>query len=288
MDFYDFYETSLLNRPCLLIIPKDKVEVSPAALKKHKDQVEVKWGNCCIYVQEAISPHNRQRLIHHRVPFIAPGNQMYLPDLGIDLREYFQKSKPKKDLFSPATQAVVIYSLSHDPSKEYTTTKLSNELGYSRMTLIRAFDELENANIGTVHRIGRERQWSYKKSKLQIWLQTESLLKSPVRQRIWIKGNRPKIKSGLTALAEYSMLNPPAIPTYAINKADWQRLKESGITVLPISDGATAELEIWHYNPIPTKHKNVVDPFSLYLSLRDTKDERIEAALEEMKENIKW
>ena len=31
-----------------------------------------------------------------------------------------------------------------------------------------------------------------------------------------------------------------------------------------------------------------VDPFSLYLSLRDIKDERIEYAMEEMMEGIEW
>ena len=33
---------------------------------------------------------------------------MYLPDLGIDLREYFRKPPVSKRTFSPATQAVVI------------------------------------------------------------------------------------------------------------------------------------------------------------------------------------
>ncbi len=213
---------------------------------------------------------------------------MYLPDLGIDLREYFQQSKPKKDLFSPATQAVVVYGLCHDPSEGYTATELIKELGYSRMTLIRVFNELENAGVGSIDRKGKERCWSFKEGKFKLWTQTEHLLRSPVKQRVWVKGKRPKIKAGLTALAEYSMLNPPAVPIYAMSRADWRHWKKLGVTVLPISEEATAELEIWHYGPSSITHNNVIDPFSLYLSLRDTKDERVEAALEAMKENIKW
>ncbi|MCB9092657.1 MAG: hypothetical protein H6620_08870 [Halobacteriovoraceae bacterium] len=288
LNAYDFYEISLFDKPCLLIIQKNEIEPSPSAIKKHKDQVQAKWAGCCIYVQEAISPYNRQRFILHRIPFIAPGNQMYLPDLGIDLREYFQQPKPKRNFFSPATQAVVIYGLCHDSNEGFTTNKLIKALGYSRMTLTRIFNELENANVGIVNRKGRERHWSFKGSKRELWAQTQDLFRSPVKQRFWIKGKKPTTKSGLSALAEYSMLNPPAVPIYAISTIDWKHWKESGIAILPIFEDATAELEIWHYSPREITHKNIVDPFSLYLSLRDTKDERIEGALEEMKENIKW
>jgi hypothetical protein len=30
-------------------------------------------------------------LIEQKVSFIVPGNQLYLPDLGLDLREYFRQ-----------------------------------------------------------------------------------------------------------------------------------------------------------------------------------------------------
>jgi hypothetical protein len=288
INYYEFYEISLLNHPCLLMISKEDTLTSPAALKKHKDQVQAKWAGCCIYVQKAISAYNRKRLIQHRVPFIAPGNQMYLPDLGIDLREYFQQSKSSIELLSPATQSVVVYSLCHDPSKGYTASELIQELAYSRMTLIRAFNELEITKIGTVDKKGRERSWSFKGGKRELWNQTKSFLSNPIKQRIWIKGKKPKIKAGLSALSQHSMLNPPRVPIYATGANDWKNWQDSTVEVLPISEGATAELEIWHYNPNLLTEEAVVDPFSLYLSLKDSEDERIEAALEEMMENIEW
>lgn len=48
----------------------------------------------------------RKRLIEQKVPLLVPGNQLYLPDLGIDLREYFRKPPTAPDTArSPATQA---------------------------------------------------------------------------------------------------------------------------------------------------------------------------------------
>ena len=50
---------------------------------------------------------------------------------------------------------------------------------------------------------------------------------------------------------------------------------------------ADVQLELWSYNPKLFEKDGLVDPFSLYLSLQDIKDERVEAALEKLiEENI--
>ncbi len=288
VNFYEFYEITLLEQPCLLMIAKEGGAATPAAVKKHRKQVQTKWDGLCIYVQATISAHNRQRLIQHRVPFIIPGNQMYLPDLGIDLREYYQQPKTRRKPFSPATQAVVIYALCRGISEGYTAFELVKELNYSRMTLIRSFNELDAAGIGKTHRRGRERYWLFGGSKRELWKQAKPLLRNPNKQCIWIKSKESRIKAGLSALAEQSMLNPPTIPIYATSMDDWKNWRESNVEVLPIREDATAELEIWCYNPNLFSEKGIVDPFSLYLSMEETEDERIEAALEEMMEKIEW
>ena len=47
-----------------------------------------------VYVTGALASYERKRLIEQKVPFMVPGNQLYLPDLGIDLREYFRQRPP--------------------------------------------------------------------------------------------------------------------------------------------------------------------------------------------------
>ena len=56
----------------------------------------------------------------------------------------------------------------------------------------------------------------------------------------------------------------------------------------PFLKGATLELEIWYYDPGFFAKNDFVDPFSLYLSLKTIKDERVESALEKTMEEIKW
>lgn len=281
-DSYEFYETVLVGQSCLLMIAKEDVGTAPAALKKHWEKVQEKWTGPCICVQKAITPYHRKRLIEKQIPFVIPGNQMYLPDLGIALQEHFHKTKPSKKSFRPATQAVVIYALYHGTDERLIASELFKVLEYTSMTLSRAFDELQSAGIGNISRKGKERWWTFRGDAHTLWEQAKPFLRSPVKNRIWLKGKKPKTLAGLSALAHYSMLNPPTLPAYAISASDWKQWKESGIEEIPEPEDAAYELEVWHYNPNLFTEEETVDPFSLYLSLQETEDERIESALEEM------
>jgi len=48
-------------------------------------------------------------------------------------------------------------------------------------------------------------------------------------------------------------------------------------------------IQFWSYEPPRSNIPHgTVDPFSLYLSLKDDHDERIQMCLDEMMENVKW
>lgn len=290
-DLYDFYEITLLQQRCLLIIAKEGTESTPVTVSKHCAVVAEKWPGIRIYVDQNISSHNRKRLIQHQVPFIIPGNQMYLPDLGIDLREHLRKlQKNTKKIIMPATQAAIIYALSQEAKGRLIPSKLATELGYTRMTMTRAFNELKTMGIGEVHKQGKGRSWTFE-SKKELWNQAKPMMNSPVENRFWLlKMNHlkeHKILAGLSALSHYSMLNSPHLPIYAIHSTTWKKLKLPKNEILFSSEEATGQLEVWNYNPA-LFGKEYVDPFSLCLSFRDSRDERIESALEEMMEGIQW
>lgn len=284
---YEFYELSLFEHSCLLMQLKEDVEVTPATAKKHWEHVQKKWKGLCIYTQPTITAYNRKRLIEHRVPFIIPGNQMYLPDLGIDLHEYFRKSNSQSiESFSPATQTVIIYALLHGSKEGLTPSELTQKLDYTLMTMSRAFDELQGANLGEVIRQGKERRWYFKEGTYALWQQAKPFLRSPVKKRTWLIHKQKLIVAGLSALSHFSDLNEPLLPVFSVGPAQWKALIKSGVEVIPSSEGAVIELEIWHYNPNLFAKDGLIDPFSLYLSLKESKDERIEAALEEVMEKI--
>lgn len=284
---YDYYETSLFNQTYLLMVGREDTEITPATIRKHQEQIQKKWKGFIIYVHFALSSYNRKRLIEQHIPFIIPGNQMYLPQCGIDLREHFRTIHVKKDKgFSPATQTVVIYALLRKTDERLTSSILSKKLGYTLMTMTRAFNELKAFEIGEVNREGRECIWTFG-DKYTLWTQTRSLLRSPIKKRIWVQNPSFKTFAGLSALAHFSSLSSPSLPVFAIGASRWKAFKPAKVKEVP-SDEAAAELEIWHYDPDLFSKDDFVDPISLYCSLEFKKDERIELCLEEMMEKMAW
>lgn len=285
---YVFLEISLFKQPCLLMIAQENDEMTPGMIRKHWEQVEkIGEGSIVIYVQSVLSSFNRKRLIEQHIPFIIPGNQMYLPHFGIDLREHFRKIHTKKQkTFSPGTQAAVIYALLREREEKLTPSEIADRLGYTLMTMTRALDELQVAGIGEFLREGRERYWIFS-SKRSLWDQAKPFLRSPIKKRVWIDNHQFKTLAGLSALSHFSQLSPPFLPVFAIGYNQWVELKRSGLKELPVSEGAS-ELEIWNYNPELFAKDGLIDPFSLFLCLEASGDERIESALEDMMEKIKW
>jgi DNA-binding MarR family transcriptional regulator len=292
-DRYTFFETQLLEVPCLLMLDRGKQEHSPATVHKHMDQVKARWDGEIVYVKERVTAYNRKRLIEHKVPFVVPGNQMYLPLLGIDLREHFKKLRAETVIFSPSTQALILHILLRGNAKETVTpAEMAQRLGYSAMTMTRAFDELESAGLGEVMPEGRERRLRFIESANDIWAKAKPFLRSPVKRRLII--NQPNLdppgpRAGLTALANYSMLAEPANPVFALSREDWKSLKQSRqVEELPAKEMGALEIEVWSYAPTLFAENKLVDRLSLYLSLKESKDERIEAALAEMMKGQQW
>lgn len=287
-DSYEFFKFSIFEQPCLLMVSKESAEITPGLISKHYRQVQKSCDDCIVYAQSSLSSYNRKRLVEHNIPFIIPGNQMYLPHLGIDLREHFRKLHGKtKKPFSPAAQAVVLYALVRQTSENLTSSHLVEKLGYTLMTINRVFAELKAAQIGEFFQEGRERWWTFS-DRRTLWEQATPSLRSPVKKRLWLKSHQLQIVAGLTALSHLSLLAPPPLPVFAASMHQWVIWQKLGFKELPSADGADIQLEIWHYDPDLFANNNIVDPFSLYLSLKANQDERIEAALEEMMEKIEW
>lgn len=291
-NLYAFFEVPILETDCLAMVAKDETEQTPATIRKHILQVQKKWNHEVIYVQQKATAYNRKRMIEHKLPFIIPENQMYLPFLGIDLREHFKKIRNTKPRWSPSTQTIVLYALLHGGKLRFTPKKLANRLGYTAMTMTRALDELEGAGLGQIAMEGRERVLRFDGNKKELWGNALETLRSPVKKRLWVKHslNKPLgVKAGLTALTYYSTLAEPANPVFALEGKKWKEIKTNkNLRVLKIAEPDACELEVWSYHPELFAKDDVVDRFSLYLSMQANDDERVESALEELMEQVAW
>lgn len=293
-DRYRYYTARLFDRQCLLMVDRDEDEQTPAKVRKHIDQLRDRWDGEIIYVNDRTTAYNRQRLIEQKVAFVVPGNQMYLPTLGIDLREHFRKLRHTPETFTPSAQSVVIYWLLTPECTELNPSDTARRLGRSRMTMTRAFDEIEATQLADVTTSGRERLLVFECDRRQLWKRIQPYLRSPVRTRhavVWNKRDQAPegVVAGLSALAQYSMLADPKQAVIALSSEAWKTHKQmQSVRIVDIADEGTNEIEVWRYPPTLFASNGMADRLSVYLSLRDTNDERIEAALEDMMEQLPW
>jgi len=289
---YDCYTVRILGEQCLLLVSRGEEETTPAAVRKHYDIAHRKWPGAVIVVKRAIASNNRQRLIEYKVPFAVPGNQLYLPDIGLDMREHFRKIRVVGRSFSPSTQVVVLRALLERSYGPLASTQLVSTLPYTPMTIKRAFDEIEQAQIGVARMRGRERELRFEKTGRELWDAVLPFLRDPVQRRVTAMFPRETVaglEAGLTALSRYSMISAPMPSTLAISPEVWKAAKENpDVREIAYEDEGAHRLEIWRYDPTLLSAEYTVDHLSLFLSLRDSSDERIAAALDEMMESVQW
>lgn len=294
-DALEWYEATFCDWEVLILHSPQEDDVSLSDIRIKVNKVRSMTGLPVIYTTLALASYQRRYLIEHRVPFIVPGNQLYLPDLGIDLREYFRKHTaqlPKK--LSPAAQAVLIRMLlTASRNEAWTSAELAYELRYSQMTLSRAVRELESAGLVEISAEGRAKVIRLSAHPAKIWTRALELMRTPIKNRVRVYQLPSRVENnapiaGINALSRTTMLAEPVNQTRAISPETWNLVRSEAITLAPDWDKEATELEIWRYDPTLGEYRSVVDPLSLTLSLRDDKDERVQLALEELEGHYPW
>lgn len=291
-DRYRFFWAKAFDQRCLFMVDEQAEEESPGAIRKHIEQVSAKWDGPVVYVRDRIISYIRKRLIEQKVAFLVPGTQMYLPTLGIDLREHFRRLRQDNGGLRPAAQAVLVHALLRD-AVDVGPTVLAGALGYSIMAMSRALDELEAAELGRTTANGRERRLRLAGPKREVWEKAQPLLRSPVVKRHAIRlapnAKFPGPRTGLDALAHYSMLAEPMNIAVALGRADWKTFQQTDrLETAMIDEPGMMNVEVWSYAPGLIADGGWVDRLSLYLSLRETQDERVQAALDQMIKEVSW
>ena len=287
---YDFYQVDLWKTPCLLAADRRKDEQPPATIKKQLEQLKKKWTHIVIYTRPKITSYNRQRLIRQQVPFVVPGNQMFLPMLQVDLRERFGETRKEKQLMAPSTQALVLYVLNRHLEGPMTPGVMAGLLRVTSMTMTRAFAELERLGLGEHVVEPKHRQLTFRENSQELWEKGLHLMRTPVRKRFFLKREKKDLGlkvAGQTALAQYSMIAEPTIPVYACGTEKWKNLRLK-LRQVPYPDEGAFQLEVWKYPPELFAEHDAVDTLNLFLTMRGDKDERIATAFEAILEKRLW
>ena len=116
------------------------------------------------------------------------------------------------------------------------------------------------------------------------------MVTNPVKKSIYYTGwvnDKNLYKTNINALAHYSDINDDVIEYYAVKPGYTKFIEGANLKNFEQNEGNIC-IEEWKYDPGLLAKDGIVDPLSLYLSLKDIQDERIEIALEQIIEKYIW
>jgi hypothetical protein len=293
-DPFDIQELLLGNKNILLASARGQRVLPLRSLRTQMDKLARIADRPVVFATNALASYERKRLVEQKIPFVVPGNQLYLPDIGIDFREYFRHPREEVTSFAPATQALFIAALLRKEWQSiWQPNHLITALGYTNMTLTRAIRELAGAGLITARQEGGARRLEVNHPPAQAWEHSTRYLRTPVRRTQWVDGALVKgfraPAAGLSALALYSMLTEPPSPIYAASAAQWKLAQGVGVRQELVPAPSAVQWQIWSYPPrLLLESSQSVDPLSLTLSLREEPDDRVQLALDELRDMFPW
>jgi hypothetical protein len=302
-ELFKLYSMNIFNTGIILAELKNGDELSIQQTEKQVQQIKNLLNLKVVVVLENVQAYNRKRLIEKGINFIVPGKQLYMPDMLIDLRESFvhPKMKQKNETLLPSAQFILIYHIIHRNQQwkmeEHPFKEIAQKLGYTPMAITNAIDNLKYHDLIEVEG-EKEKFIRFRYDRHDLWniAHQQNLLVNPVIKTVFVD-EKPKnlflLQSNASALPEYTDLNPSRQEYFAIEKTVFYSLQKSNTFMNPNEYEGRYALEVWKYNPLTLVNelpndRSVVDPLSLYLSAKESRDERIEMALEQILEKFIW
>lgn len=261
------------------------------ALEKQLYKYQIASNMAVAYSFDVITRTQRNALIQKKIPFISLPDQIYLPFLGIAMRNHFAKSKRVPvDKMMPATQSLFLYMLYHKKNG-CLKKQAAEELGLTRTSITRASDQLKHMQLISEEKIGKEIHMNTISKGIALFELAKPYLINPVQKTLYVEAceNLKQLPyAGESALGLKSMLNPPKIPVVAVIKKTDLLEQLCPVDIQWEPDKKVLAVELWKYDPLVFVNEGVVDPVSLAMSLNTNEDERIEGALEEYLEAYNW
>lgn len=280
---YSFCDIDMSNTAITLAIPKEEEDNSPMQLSKRQIKMMDILGRPVVFVLDNMESYNLTRLTRARVNFIVPGKVIFIPSLMMVLRDI--KSAPKKmpDMMPPVAQLLVLYHIQVERLDGMNTAKIAKVMGLAYPTINLALKWLaKNSYIALEG--GKEKQVSFTLQGKELWEKTLPLMSSPIERIVYSEAAiADSLLSGETAMGHYTMLAEPTTPIVAISKTMAKKNE-----ALMNKQHGDYRIEIWKYNPALLSKGEQVDRLSLYLSLKDSDDERVQKECDTLIDEMKW
>lgn len=270
------------------IVVKPNLSVHLNELRRDQKQLQkLTHLNVALYF-DRLNTYTKNVLLDEGIPFIIGDKQLYLPFYGVSLAEKDNRKLAPVQTISFLTQKLLLLAL-YEKWENMNVTKIAKKLDVSKMSITRCFDEIEYLGLDILSTSKSSRMIHVKDDGKILFEKIKRYLRNPVITKyVFNKDLQLEKIAGISALAEYSLLEDNAYPTYAILKKDLKNIDFENAVVYEDEDIGCVALELGYF--IDCFKNSVADPITVYLSLSENElnDERIEISVREMMEEYVW
>ena len=281
---YRLQIVSLDGKKVIFAYPKTELE-QIETLKKHIVRIQQSENLPVVLVPEQITSRQKEYLIREKIPFVVEDKQIYLPFMAVYLQERCSAEKFLREEILPSAQMLFLHFI-YNGARELTTSQAARNLNLTPTSISRASKQLVELGLLQTKKVGVQKILFAEGSPRGLFQNAEKQLMNPVKRTVYVSKESigaELLRSGYSALAEYSMLNAPSVECYATGKiSQWNEIATNSL-----QDSKTqVAIEMWRYDPRKLSNQKAVDELSLALALRDDTDERVEEAVEKMLDDL--
>ena len=265
----------------LLLVAKGEMDYTNVQRRKISERIESIKHIPAVFYFDNLLTYERDRLVEQGVYFIVADKFAFVPTLIINR---LSTKSEIKELFYPSTQYILFYHLQIESLDGLSLKELEDKVPYKYKTIAKSIKQLEA--LGLVSPEGsRNKKLVFELSGKELWDKASTNLIDPIKSIEYTSDVFPEGDiGGISALSHYSMLVPEDVPTRVLT-AEWVREHKYSIPELHSFED-TQRIEIWKYPPSGTS--GYVDKLSLFLTLKDDNDPRVEKEIAIMMNKIKW
>ena len=294
---YDFANLVVAEQEFLLMAEKRSGSLDNFVKQAQAVQRQIHQNVILVFRQ--LADDDKKKLLHARMSYLDYQENAYLPQLGFLYSKISDTKKIEKEL-TPTEQRILIILLLIVSDLVIDIDKISQLSGLAVPSLYRIFKSYKERGWLTNQR----KSYQLAKTKVDLFNEAKILLKNPITEVVIISDEDfQRLKADLDfkishveALSYLGMLaNTESYGQYTLSKKQFKKVEKT--IKQPIFQGH--RIEIWTYEPIVFDYNsdtwmqvgvesncNMVDPISLYLTLKDNDDPRIMEEVEELKEKI--
>lgn len=293
-----FHEVHVLGGCFLLVSYVGASSLRWQTQKKILDQIELNTNMPVALGFDVLNEIQRKGLVQTKIPYVS-ASSFFLPFLGIAYRKQrktFSKNNQERNVTLPnltaSAQAFFLFMMYKVKLSKISKSEAARQNNLTPMSVSRYCRELLDRGLINETKEGNSTLISCSEIGRLLFDKALPYLDSPIKKEIILfpsQAINSLPKAGETALSEVSMLAPPK-ENCAACAPHAELAKEKGFAKenLGFLKENFVRLQIWKYDPVPFVKDGRIDIVSLYLSLKDSPNERVQACLKEMLEKAQW